>query len=307
MFALRAPGSGRGAPVTWRAGGAFAWRDRLLRRPLRFFLHLASGNAEAPRFAATVATAALFGAAGLYGVLAGGHVDEVVRGVSSRGGFAVSDVHVTGNSETSEIDVLQTIGLDGWTSLVGFDVNEARSRIDELPWVERASVRKVYPSMVEVSIVERKPFAVWQHGDQLAIVERSGNVIMPFSGGRFAALPLIIGMGATEAGPAFIDRVKVIPELASRVKAYIRVGERRWDLLLENGVTVKLPEKDEGAALAALVDLDKRHGLLSRDIVAVDLRLKDRLIVKLTPEAAERHEAMVKDEIKNRRKLGMDI
>lgn len=312
MFALRSIRNGRSGAGAWPAREGVPLRDRFvlagrLRRPLRFAAYLASGRAEAPRFGATIAAAVLFAATGLYGTYAGGHVEEVVGAISSRGGFAISDVHVTGNHQTSEIDVLQKIGLDGWTSLVGFNVDRARERIDELPWVERASVRKIYPSMLDVKIVERTPFAVWQHGDQLALVERDGNVIGPYGGGRFADLPLLIGMGATEAGPAFVDQIGRLPEFASRVKAYVRVGDRRWDLLLKNGITVKLPEKDTGKAVAALLRLDKKHGLLSRDILSVDMRFSDRLVVKLTPDAAKRREVVVKKLIKTRRKLEIDI
>jgi len=249
------------------------------------------GDVEPPRFAATMATAALFGATGLYGAIAGGHADAIVQALTARSGFAISDIRITGDLHTSEIDVLQKVGLNGWTSLVGFSAADARKRIGNLPWVENASVRKVYPSTLEVGLVERKPFAIWQNGSKLTVVERSGKVIAPFAGGQLAALPLIVGMGATKAAPPFIEKVKRYPELAVRVKAYIRVGERRWDLRLDNGITVKLPEQHEDAALAELVDLDREYRLLSRDVLAIDMRLEDRLTVRLTPEAAEQRRA----------------
>ena len=69
----------------------------------------------------------------------------------------------------------------------------------------------------------------------------------------------------------------------------------RWDLKLENGVTVRLPEFGEDAAIAEVVALDAEHGLLSRDLAAVDMRLEDRVVVKLTPEAVTRREAALKD------------
>ena len=122
----------------------------------------------------------------------------VVQAVTARTGFAVDQVRVVGHRETSEIDILERLDLDGWTSLIGFDADAARQRIAELPWVKVASVRKVYPDTLEVRIEERKPFAIWQHGSQLTVVERSGKVIAPFTGGRHAVLPLVIGYGAAE-------------------------------------------------------------------------------------------------------------
>src|SRR5690606_25900280 len=205
--------------------------------------------------------------------------DAVLQAVTSRAGFAVANIEITGNRETSEIDVLQRIGLDGWTSMVGFDVEAARARISGLPWVENAEVRKVYPSTIAVHIVEKKPFALWQQGSQLAVIEEDGEVIAPFSGGHLSSLPLVIGMGADKAGPAFVAEVAKVLGLAGHVRAYIRVADRRWNLLLDNGITIKLPEKGVREAMAFASRLDAEYALFSRDIEAIDLRLPDRLIV----------------------------
>ena len=75
------------------------------------------------------------------------------------------------------------------------------------------------------------------------------------------------------------------------MKGYVRIGERRWDLHLDNGIMVKLPEDHVDAALAELVELERQDGLLGRDISAVDMRFADRLVVQLTPEAMERRQA----------------
>jgi cell division protein FtsQ len=216
---------------------------------------------------------------------------EVVQAITARSGFAVDDVRIAGHREISEIDVIGAIGLDGWTSLIGFDAKGARARIGTLPWVKSVSVRKIYPDTLDVQIEERQPFAIWQHGSELTLIEASGNVIAPFSSNRHASLPLVIGLGAPEKAAAFVAKVEQYPELAARVKGYIHIGERRWDLRLENGVTIKLPEDGADEAIAEVLELDRRQGLLSRDIAAVDLRLADRLVIKLTPEAALRREA----------------
>ena len=279
---------------------------RWLRKPARMLQRVRLDEIEPPRFAATIATAMLFAAAGLYGGIQGGHTDQIVKAMTSRVGFAIDDVKITGNNETSEIDVLQQIGLDGWTSMVGFDVREARERVAELPWVESATVRKVYPATLEINIVEKKPFALWQQGSQVSVIEENGEVIAPFNGGRLAALPLIIGIGANESGPEFVAAVSKVHGLQGRVKAYIRVADRRWDLRLDSGVTIKLPEKGVEAALAEVARLDTEYSLLSRDITAVDLRLSDRMTVALAPEVAEgRRKAF--EEMQKQRKKGARI
>ncbi|RWM26011.1 cell division protein FtsQ/DivIB [Mesorhizobium sp.] len=272
---------------------------RQLRRPVRLLARLCDGEYEAPRFSAAILSAALLASAGAYGAYLGGYADSVVQGVTARTGFAVDQIKVVGNRQTSEIDILDRLGLDGWTSLIGFDAEAARERIATLPWVEVAAVRKIYPHTLEVRVEEREPFALWQQGDLLSVIERSGEVIAPFSGGKQALLPLIIGTGAPAKAPDFLEKIKRYPELAARVKGYIRVGERRWDLKLENGITVKLPEDDEDRAIAELVKLDHDNGLLTRDIAAVDMRLSDRLVVELSPEAATQREAALSEKPKS--------
>jgi cell division protein FtsQ len=272
---------------------------RQLRRPMRVLARLCAGDYEAPRFSAAILSAVLLASSGAYGAYLGGYADSVVQGVTARTGFAVDQIKVVGNRQTSEIDVLDRLGLDGWTSLIGFDAEAARERIATLPWVESAAVRKIYPHTLEVRIEEREAFALWQQGTSVSVIERSGEVIAPFSGGKQALLPLIIGTGAPAVAPAFLDKIKRYPELAARVKGYIRVGERRWDLRLENGVTIKLPEDGEDQAVAEIVKLDHDDGLLARDIAAVDMRLPDRLVVELSPEAATQREAALSDKPKN--------
>src|SRR5690606_12257848 len=106
-------------------------------------------------------------ATGLYGAYVGGHMPAVAQAVTARTGFAVDEIRVVGHKETSEIDILGQLGLDGWTALVGFNAEAARERVAALPWVEVASVRKVYPHEIEVRVREREPFAIWQHGREL--------------------------------------------------------------------------------------------------------------------------------------------
>ena len=273
------------------APGGFGFvLPRWLRKPARFAGRLTSGDVEAPRFSAVVLSAALIGSFSLYGAILGGHISPLVQAVTARTGFAIDEIRVSGNQQTSEIDIFDRVGLDGWTSLVGFDPEAARERIVSLPWVEAAAVRKVYPSTLEVKVVERVPFAIWQQGSRLSLIEESGAVISPMSGSRHSQLPLVVGLGAGEHAARFLAEVAAYPELAAQVRGYIRVSDRRWDLRLENGVTVRLPERGSGAALRDLLALDKTYGLLSRDIEAVDMRFADRLAIKLSPGASEARE-----------------
>jgi len=280
-----------------RDGLASAGRalPRVLRRPARFALALAGGRVSIPRHAGAIAAIAFLASTGLYGMQLGGHGPAVAEALSSSAGFALEDVHISGNAETSDITVLEQIGLNGVTSVLSISVEEARKRLIELPWVVDAQVTKVYPRSLSVKLVERLPVAIWQHGDDLSLIDARGDIIAPFGGARHAELPLYVGLGADRHADELEARLIFHPELKSRVKAAIRVADRRWDLRLDNGVTIRLPEREIDAALARFDDFDAGRGILDRDIEAVDLRLDDRVTLKLTEAAYERREEAIKE------------
>lgn len=308
---MSALSSGRGVRGGARIGRGVsaAFREewvlpRWLRRPARLLKRLNDGDIAVPRFAASAMTATFLGLTGLYGAYVGGHVPAYAQAVTARTGFAVDEVKVLGHRQTSEIDILDSLGLDGWTSLIGFDAEAARQRVASLPWIEVASVRKVYPNAIEVQVKEREPFALWQHGSELSVIEKDGRVIAPFTGGSLSHLPQVIGAEANTDAADFLSRVAAYPALAARVKAYVRVSERRWDLKLNNGVTVRLPEKGEDQAVADLLAYDRQGGLLSRDVSAIDMRNSDRLVLQLTAGAMERRVAELDAAAKARKKAG---
>jgi cell division protein FtsQ len=274
---------------------------RWLRRPARFLSRLGSGDMRSPRFANAALNTSVLAGAVVYGAISGGHMPTVVQSITARTGFAVDQIKVIGNRETSEIDVLERLELDGWTSLIGMNADEARDRIAALPWVSNVSVRKTYPNAIEVKLDERQPFAIWQQNNELTVIEPSGKVIAPYRPGRLGNLPMVVGQGAENDAAAFVAKVSEFPDIAKRAKVYLRVAERRWDVQFDNGVVVKLPEFGVEKALADLQGMDRESGLLAKDIAIVDMRLADRVVVRLTPEAIERREAALKEKPKMRR------
>lgn len=274
-------------------GGETFVLPRPLRRVVRFVVSLCSGRIAIPDHVGTVSFAIFCAAVTTQGVVAGGHTAAVLQAATSVAGFAIEDVRVSGNTHTSEIDILQLLGLDGTSSLMSLDIDAARQRLAELPWVQAAEVRKIYPGTVEIVLREREAYGIWQHGSDLALIEKSGSVIAPLRDSKFAALPLFVGRDAERAAASVEADFQNWPHIANRVKAYVRIAGRRWDLHMDNGIIIKLPQDDLQSALAALSRLDAEQNLLSRDIAGVDLRLKDRTVVRLTPEAQARRQAAV--------------
>lgn len=302
MFALTGKGTRRetAGHVSAEPARPFAI-PRRLRKPLRFLQRFCTGETAMPPFAGTAGLVAFLAATGIYGGVVGGHFQGTFGTVATTVGLAIADVEVTGNTHTSEIDIIQLLGLDGFTSLATIDADDAREAIALLPWVKTVSVRKTYPGTIRIDLVEHTPHAIWQHGTSLSVIAADGKVIAPYDTGDFASLPLVIGVGADRAAPDFLRLMAQRTEIKDRVDAYIRVGDRRWDLRLDNGVTVKLPETGVPDALDTLASLQADQEILERDIAAVDLRLSDRVTVSLTEAAAERREAAWNAMLKQRK------
>ncbi|MBO6716835.1 MAG: cell division protein FtsQ/DivIB [Rhizobiaceae bacterium] len=270
---------------------------RFLRRPARFLSRIFAGEVEAPRYAGVLLAGSLFAATAIYGVAIGGHIPSILSNVTARTGFAVNDIRISGHRETSEIDVLGQVDLSGFTSLIGMDAGQVRADVEQLPWVESARVRKVYPNALEIIIEERAPFAIWQHGEVLSVIQADGRVIAPFTNERNASLPLVVGSGAPERAADFVATVSRFPHLAKRVTAYTLVAKRRWDLRLNDGATIKLPESNAADAMAELVALDREQALLARGAVSIDMRLADRIGIELPTEGADVFRASMREQL----------
>jgi cell division protein FtsQ len=230
------------------------------------------------------AAAGFLGAAIVYGLVAGGHVARLADGTLSAIGLGIETVTVSGNGETTQFAVLEKLELDPGASLPGFDAHAARRRIAQLPWVSDVTVRKTYPGVLAVTLAEKPPFALWQHDDAVAVIDRDGETIVAFDDPRFSNLPLLVGAGANERAADFLHNIAAYGSVAGRLRAAVLVAERRWNLVLNNGITVKLPEANPFAAVAELVALDERERLLSRAVSVVDLRLDDRVTVQTAPQ-----------------------
>jgi cell division protein FtsQ len=250
----------------------------------------------------------LLAATGLYGAVKGDHLETLTEqwrlfcdAGANAVGFRISEVALTGDRQLSRSEVFAVAGLTASSSLPFFDVSTARTRLMAVPWVADATLRKFYPGKLEIEIKEREAFARWQRDGQVFVIAADGAVLQPYDSVRFDRLPLVVGVGAGKRAQDFIALVAQYPQITQEMRAAVLVAERRWNLHLKNGVVVRLPEDDAAQALATLVRLDAERNLMSRDITVVDLRLPDRVSVRLSDAAAQARADALKDKKKPRR------
>ena len=251
--------------------------------------------------AMAIATVLLAAAVG-YSVVAGTWAKTARDEVANAVGLRIAAISISGSKEVSREEILTTAGVSGRGSLLFLDAAAARTRLLSNPWIADAAVLKLYPDRLQISVTERQAFALWQKNGRVSVIAPDGTVLEPYIEDRYLDLPLVVGPGAEIQANDFFAVLGRFAAIRGQLRASVLVAERRWDLWLKNGVEIRLPETKVEQALELLTKLDHDKQLLSRDIVAVDLRLPDRVSVRLSDGAAFAREEALKD--KKKKKAG---
>lgn len=210
--------------------------------------------------------------------------DRLLDG-TARLGLVVTDIKVEGRETTDRDTILAALGAGPGRPILAMSPSRAKERLESLPWIRSAVVERRLPDTLYLRLVERKPLALWQRGGKLELIDHEGTVIPVARLDRFAKLPLVVGEGAAAHAAELLDMLATEPDLASRVTAAVRVGDRRWNLRIDNTIDVLLPADAPSAAWAELARLERSSAILKRDVQTVDVRLPDRLVLRVNPEA----------------------
>jgi cell division protein FtsQ len=296
--------------------GIARWRSRLSARACA---HAAQGadhlldrwassmERRLPRAAGSIGTSILIASSLAYGIVKGDHLPSVAGclrdardWVANAAGLRIASIALTGNAHVSREEVLATAGVTGTTSLVFLDADVARSRLQSNPWIADATVLKLYPRELQIRIKERAAFALWQKDGAVSVIANDGTVLEPYVAPGLIRLPLVVGAGAQIGAKEFLALLDRHPAIRDNVRASVLVSERRWNLRLKNGIEVRLPEAGVEDALDTLATLDRQKNLITRDVVIIDLRLSDRVSVRLSDAAAQARIDALKEQPKKK-------
>ncbi|MDP6785507.1 MAG: cell division protein FtsQ/DivIB [Rhodospirillales bacterium] len=211
-----------------------------------------------------------------------------VIAASAEAGLRVEEILVVGRNETSRRALLDAVRLARGAPIMAFDPQDAKRRIEALPWVRIATVERMLPDTVVLGVVEREALALWQHKGRFALIDHDGTVIQDSDFKRFAGLLVVVGKDAPVHAAALLGMLATQPHLLARVRTAVRVGGRRWNLRFESGIDVRLPEENPASAWARLAEYERTNQVLARDVEMLDLRLPDRLIVRRAPRPGRR-------------------
>lgn len=210
-----------------------------------------------------------------------------------KAGLVVTEIQVTGRERLSEAEFREALAVPLGTPIFSVELPELRERLAMIGWVKSVSVARRLPNRLEIHLEEREPAALWQNDGVMTLIDREGHPITSLDLGSYAYLPQVVGSGAQAAAAEFLPILESDPRLAGMVRALVRVGERRWDVVFENGVRARLPEKGERTAWQRLARLQQEHKLLAREIHIIDLRQPDRLVLRLTDQEIKRRQELL--------------
>lgn len=228
----------------------------------------------------------LFGLAQLFGVTA--MIRHQWHDAVAAAGFEVRQVVLTGTEKMDRATLYSSILSRRDRSMAAIDLDDVRAGLLENGWVADARVSRRLPDTLAIEIVERRPAAVWQMGNRLALVDADGVVLERISPDKMPRLPVLIGPNANLQARALESLLEEAPALQPMLIAANWIGNRRWDLRFESGEILSLPEGERASrrALAEFARMDGTSRLLGRGIVRFDMRDSQRFVLRLPPEGS---------------------
>jgi len=211
-----------------------------------------------------------------------------ILAASGNVGFAIQDVKVEGRIHTPKTEIAKNLNVNLGDSIYVFNPQAARESIKSIAWVEDASVERVLPNSIRIKVTERTPKALWQNQGTHSVIDAKGVVIRGQNPVNFKDLPLIIGREAPQHSHELLEALQKFPHIQKQLKAAIHQGGSRWDLRLKSDFDVKLPDHNIEAALQKFTEIEREHGVTTKDILVIDLRSPNKLVLRLKPEAIQR-------------------
>ncbi|MBN2905670.1 MAG: cell division protein FtsQ/DivIB [Rhodobacteraceae bacterium] len=215
-------------------------------------------------------------------------IAEIRRQIETRPEFMVTLMAVDGASAEVDEDIREVLPLDFPVSSFDLDLEEMRATVAGLDAVKSAQMRIRPGGVLELTVLERVPAVVWRGVDGLELLDGQGHRVAPIAArAQRPDLPLVAGEGADAAIPEALSLIAAAAPIERRLRGVVRIGARRWDVVLDRGQRILLPETGAIAALERVIALTQVSDLLARDVTTVDMRNPVRPTVRLAPGAVE--------------------
>ncbi len=192
-------------------------------------------------------------------------------------GMTLSHIHIKNRHRTSLLDLQKNIGRPLGTPFPKIDLGHSQQSLQSLPWVKSVTLERRWPHTLVITLQEKVPLALWQHHQKIKLVDQEGSSIPVQDLEPFRTYPLLIGEGAPTAAASFFQQLGPIEFLKKSVAAYVRVGQRRWNLRLKSGLTILLPEEHTEEAIQLLARLYRTKNIEKLAKKTLDLRVPQKI------------------------------
>lgn len=207
-------------------------------------------------------------------------ISDNIYALTAKTGLRLEHVKFEGNKYTGEEELAMNLNLIPNKPILGLDLEDLRTEIKKQNWVKDAQIRRILPSDLKITIIERKPIAIWQIGKKFNLIDSDGVVLTDVDSPDVLPFPLIIGEGANKEAARIFATLAHEKHLYEQVQSAALMGERRWNILFQNGIEVMLPAENMMEAWTKLSEMDQKEHILDRQIKSIDLRLPDRIYIR---------------------------
>lgn len=215
-------------------------------------------------------------------------VATVQKSFEQRPAFMVRDVAIEGASDLSRAEIAALLPRDLPRSSFDLDLEALRISVEAVDAVANADLRIISGGILSVRISERVPAVVLRTDEGLEVRDAAGHRIASVNErAAYPDLPLLAGTGAAIHVAEAQKLWAAAAPIRDRLRGLVRIGERRWDLVLDRDQRILLPQDDPVTALERVIALDQVRDVLSRDVVAIDLRNPQRPTIRMSAAAAD--------------------
>ncbi|MBQ7673866.1 MAG: FtsQ-type POTRA domain-containing protein [Alphaproteobacteria bacterium] len=193
--------------------------------------------------------------------------------------FVLQKIEFDGHEQVPEILLLKASGLRYKNSVFATSIHDVKDKLEKISWVKSVIVQRKLPGKISIRIAERTPIAIFQSQHKLHLVDSDGVILENDGIGNFSNLPIIAGEGAEKEVDYFLHCIDKFPKIRKQLIFAVRIGQRRWNIRINRGITVKLPERGLMQAFGILDEISDSNGFFNEDIAYLDLRIPDRVII----------------------------
>ncbi|MEC7761805.1 MAG: cell division protein FtsQ/DivIB [Pseudomonadota bacterium] len=215
-------------------------------------------------------------------------VSEIRRSVETRPEFAVKLMAIEGASPVLDLAIRDIVAVEFPVSSFDLNLETLQASIAAFDVVQSVALRIRPGGVLEIAVTERQPVLIWRHKGGIDMLDATGHRVASLKErGARPDLPLIVGQGAGAEVEQALALLDAAGPIAPRLRGLVRVGERRWDLVLDQDQRIMLPDVAPIAALEQVLALDEAQDVLARDLTHIDMRNPARPTLRMTQPAVE--------------------